>query len=181
MSILDYITAFGSIATPILILILSGIGWAVRRSFEREAELEDKLREDRIEIYNQILEPFIMFLMPDAAWSMDKRSKRKDKYTAATEIILSIEYRRLGFKMSLMGSDEVVQSYNNIMQYFYNQPNREDGEGVPEEEITQMLDLLGDFLLAIRKSMGNQGTRLGNWDMLEWWMSDARKLRPDSK
>jgi hypothetical protein len=29
---LDYVTAFGSVATPILVLLLGGVGWRIRSS-----------------------------------------------------------------------------------------------------------------------------------------------------
>ena len=40
-----------------------------------------------------------------------------------------------------------------------------------------MMSLLGTFLLEIRKSMGNETTALDNWDMLEWFLKDARRFR----
>ena len=39
------------------------------------------------------------------------------------------------------------------------------------------MDLLGKFLLEIRKSMGNEATKLGNWDMLAWLLTDIKKYR----
>ena len=72
---IDYLSAIGSVATPILVLILTAIGWKLRQSIERERALEDKLREDRINTYNLILEPFIILFMTDAAWAMDKTNK----------------------------------------------------------------------------------------------------------
>lgn len=172
---IDYITAIGSIATPFLVIILSAIGWKLRKGIERRTELEDKLRDDRIEIYNKILEPFVILLMSEAAWETDKKHKGKDKNIYAAEQMLTLEYRRLGFKMSLMGSDSVVKSYNNLMQYFYNM-QKPDGEH-SNNMLKEMLELIGNFLLEIRKSMGNEATKLEIWDMLEWWMSDARKLK----
>lgn len=49
-SLLDYLNAIGSIATPVLVLILTAIGWNVRTRLQRRQELEDKLREDRIAV-----------------------------------------------------------------------------------------------------------------------------------
>jgi hypothetical protein len=40
-----------------------------------------------------------------------------------------------------------------------------------------MMSLLGAFLLEIRRGMGNETTKLDNWDMLEWFLTDARKYR----
>jgi len=46
----DYLVAIGSIATPILVLVLTAVGWKARSSIERKIELENKLRDERIEI-----------------------------------------------------------------------------------------------------------------------------------
>ena len=172
---IDYVVAIGSVATPILVLVLTAIGWRARSSIERRIELENKLRDDRIEIYNQILEPFVILLMSDAAWESDKRNKNKNKNDFATNKMLTLEYRRLGFKLSLMAPDPVVKSYNNLMQYLYNMEETRAHE--KESFLTDMLKLLGTFLVEIRKSMGNEATKLDYWDMCEWWMSDARKLK----
>jgi len=106
------------------VLALSAIGWKVKSKFERQIELENKLRDDRVEIYNKILEPFVILLMTDAAWQTDKKNKQKDKNVVATSQMLSLDYRRLGFKMSLTGSDGVVLAYNELMQYFYDEENQ---------------------------------------------------------
>ena len=172
---LDYMSAIGSVATPILVLGLAGIGWRLRSRLERQFALEDKLREDRIGTYNQILEPFIILLTSDAAWKSDPKHKNLDKNQTAVRKMLSVDYRAQGFRLSLVGSDAVVKAYNDLMQYFF----QRDEESTPagETEIREMMSLLGQFLLEIRRSMGNEGTQLKGWDMLEWFISDARRLR----
>ena len=171
---IDYVVAIATVCTPILILAFSAIGWKYRQSIERKTRLEDKLRDDRIEIYNQILEPFIIFLMSDAAWSSDPKNKSRDKFKIATSKMLSLEYRKTSFKLSLIGSDSVVRSFSNLMQYFYEQ---EAHSPASAQNVNEMISLLGKFLLEIRKSMGNESTRIDNWGMIEWFMSDARKYR----
>lgn len=171
---LDYIAAIGAIATPILVLALTAIGWRLRRRLDRQLELEDKLREDRINIYNYILEPFIILLMTDAAWQYDKQNKGKDKGDIALGKMLSLEYRKYGFKLSLIGSDAVVFAYNDLLQHFYSQGDYPDAS---EKNLKTMMSLLGNFLLQIRRSMGNEATQLNQWQMLEWFMTDARKWR----
>ncbi|MEQ9009914.1 hypothetical protein [Algiphilus sp.] len=173
---LDYVAALGSVATPILVIALSAIGWRVKAGIERRIELEDQLRQDRIDIYNKILEPFVILLTSDAAWSQDRKNKNKNKEQFAQEKMLSLEYRECGFKMSLVGSDAVVKAYNNLMQYFY-AANDNPQATVGHDTTKEMLELLGSFLLEIRRSMGNETTQLDHWDMCEWWMSDARILR----
>lgn len=173
---LDYLTAFGSIATPILVLVLTWVGWRLRARIERQLTLEDKLREDRIGAYDAILKPFIILLMSDLAWQSDPKNKDNDKNEIAMHMLLSLEYREQGFRLSLVGSDPVVKAYNNLMQYFY---QRGAAASLPEESsITQTMGLLGQFLLEIRRSMGNEATKLTNWDMLDWFLSDAKKYRP---
>jgi hypothetical protein len=116
---LDYITGIGSIATPILVLVLSAVGWKLRQSFDRKVELENRLRDDRIEIYNQILEPFIIYLMTDLAWEHDENNKGKNKNEVANDRMMSLEYRKLAFKFSLIGSDPVVLAYNELMKLLF--------------------------------------------------------------
>ncbi len=68
--------------------------------------------------------------------------------------------------------------YNSNLQWsqhFYNQSN---GDQIPEPfQLRIMMSILGAFLLEIRKSMGNETTKIDNWGMLEWFMKDARKMR----
>jgi len=171
---LDYVTAIGSIATPIMVLALTALGWRMRHRLDRRLALEDKLRADRIDTYNQILEPFIILLMSDAAWETDKQNRGRNKNDVAGAKLLSLDYRKQAFKLSLVGSDAVVAAYNNLMQYFYAQGNAASpSSGDPRE----MMALLGTFLLEIRRSMGNEATKLTNWQMLEWFLTDARTWR----
>ena len=121
----DWITALGSlgsIATPIVVLILTAIGRRYRQSIERRLQLEEKLRDDRVAIYNKILEPFIIAFTPEAVWKSDSRNKHKDKSEAMTSSLLSMEYRQTAFKLSLIGSDAVIRAYNDLMQNAFNMP-----------------------------------------------------------
>jgi len=171
----DYVTAIGAVATPVLVLILTAIGWRIRKRLERRFELEDKLREDRIKAYNEILEPFIILLMSDAAWKADPKNKNTDKNALAQRKLLSLGYREQAFQMSLVGSDAVVRSYNELMQYFFRRGDQ--GTDANAADVKDMMALLGRFLLEIRKSMGNESTSLDNWEMLEWFLTDARQYR----
>lgn len=55
---IDIIEMLGTILTPLLIMVVGVILWKYRQSIERKIKLEEQLHDDRIEIYNQILEPF---------------------------------------------------------------------------------------------------------------------------
>ena len=59
--------------------------------------MEERLRDDRVETYNQILEPFIILLMTDAAWESDRKNRGKNKDEVAMSKMLSLEYRKTSF------------------------------------------------------------------------------------
>ena len=171
---IDYLTAIAAVATPVLVAFLAAVGWRLRTRLERQAALEDQLRSDRIEIYNSILEPFVLLLTTDAAWHADPKNKHRDKDQIAQQRLLSVDYRKQAFQLSLVGSDNVVKAYNNLMQFFY---GRGETTKFAEADVKQMMVLLGSFLLEIRRSAGGDETELNSWDMLEWMFTDARKYR----
>lgn len=79
--VLEFITACGSITTPLLALFFGKKIWRNQKSIERKIKLEENLRSDRIEIYNQILKPYILtFSNYD-----NKNTKLKRKSTTKDE------------------------------------------------------------------------------------------------
>lgn len=182
---LDYLTTLSSLITPILVLGLTGVGWHIKTKIEaaREIEnkkldrikvLEDKLRDDRIEIYNALLEPFFILFTTDAVFSQDPKYKGKNKDAHSIGKMLTVEYRKTGFKLSLLADDQVVRAYNQLMQFFY---HAEENSAEIEEKTSQWMHLLGNLLLEIRKSMGNQETKLDEWEMVEWFMTDTHDMK----
>jgi hypothetical protein len=171
---LSYLSELGQVVTPVLVLLLTAFGWRFRQKLERRIELENKLREERVDAYNQILEPFIIMLMSNAAWTHGNQNKGKDRFALATSKLLSLEYRKTAFKLSLIGSDAVVRAYNDLMQHFY---NLDENSANSAQHAQQMMILLGTFLLQIRRSMGNEETRLRDLEMLEWLLTDARQQK----
>lgn len=173
---LDYLVAVGTIATPIIVSLFGVMVWKYQQAIERRIRLEEQLRDDRIETYNLILEPFIILLMSDKAWASDPQHRKKDKFTVGTSKLLSLEYRRTSFRLSLIGSDSVVSSYNDLMQHFFQGP---DTSSFSVNDHKEVVSLLGSFLLEIRKSMGNESTKIDKWGMLEWFIKDIRNVRDD--
>jgi len=185
---LDYATGIGAIVTPLLVLLLTGVGWHIKsklegsrekhaRAEDRIRQLEDKLREDRIETYNLLLEPFFVMFTSDAVFKQDPKYRGKKKDQVGIGKMLTVEYRRVGFKLALLADDPVVRAYNALMQFFY----KGEHEGLEEQELlirtSQWIELLAQLLLEIRRSMGNANTQLSNWEMIEWFMSEADKMR----
>jgi hypothetical protein len=183
-TILDYISAIGAIATPILVLILSGIGWVVSNRIEKARQLEEKLRQDRIDTYNAVLEPYILMFAKDEG--LPKKYKGKTKEIILNEIMLSLEYKQAAFKLSLIGSDAVFRAYSNLMQFFFTTDLKpvstdESAKENAEKRTLEGMRLLGVLLLEIRKSVGNDKTTFEPFEMLEFLITDIRKFRKNGK
>ena len=183
--LLDTLSAIATVATPILLVLLGGLGWLIQNKIgnsqarqEAQAvrirELEDKLREDRIATYNALLEPFFLLFTSEAAFSQDPKFKNKNKDQLALGRMLSVEYRQIGFKLSLVAADPVVRAYNSLMQFFY---HTEADPRPVDEKTAHWIALMATLLLEIRKSMGNETSKLDRWEMIEWFMTDAPKIR----
>ena len=161
--------------SPVLVLILTAVGWGIRGNLQRRQAFEDQLRPDRIDTYNAILEPFILLLTTQDAFAADPANRGLDKNEAAVQTLLSVEYRKEGFRLALFGADAVVKTYVDLMQYTYNQPQQTETGGSADGQ--RIMELLGEFLLAIRRSVGNQSTKLDRWEMLEWFIKDIDQYR----
>ena len=186
LTFIDYLTAIGTIATPILLIVISAIGWylksRIEASWKTEAELrrraeklEEAIRDDRLQVYNEILEPFIMLFTKEEGLSATGPRRGKTKEQNALEIMQSLKYRQTAFKLSLFANDDVVKAYNNLMQFSYKMGS--DSVSTEEYEPTAILSIFGDFLLEIRKSVGNETSSLSNLDMLTWMIKDIDSLK----
>lgn len=184
-SLLETLSAVATVATPILLVFLGGLGWLIKNKISssqarqeaqavRIRELEDKLREDRIATYNALLEPFFLLFTSEAAFSQDPKFKNKKKDEIALARMLSVEYRQIGFKLSLVAGDAVVRAYNKLMQFFY---HTEADPRPLDEKTAHWIALMATLLLEIRKSMGNETSKLDRWEMIEWFMTDAPKIK----
>jgi len=184
-SLLDILSAVATVATPVLLALLAGLGWLIQNKISnsqtrqeaqavRIRELEDKLREDRIATYNALLEPFFLLFTSEAAFSQDPKYKNKKKDEIALARMLSVEYRQIGFKLSLVAADPVVRAYNRLMQFFY---HTEADPRPLDEKTAHWIALMATLLLEIRKSMGNETSKLDQWEMIEWFMTDTAKIR----
>jgi hypothetical protein len=186
---LEEIKNIATIATPLLLLVIGGVGWVAKNKIEqsqvkqnsqlkRIQELEDRLRAERIAIYDELLEPFFLLFTAQAAVANDKRFRDKNKNDVAIAKMLTYEYRMVGFKLSLLATDEVVRAYGQLMQFFYHQ-SEDPTEIAANNHI--WVGLLATLLLDIRKSMGNESSKLDKWEMIEWFMKDFAVLRGQSK
>jgi hypothetical protein len=91
--ILQWVTALGAIATPVILTLLTAVGWSIQRRVEknqkieselreRARKLEEELRSDRLEVYNAILEPFIILFVKEQGFAQesDIEANRKPRW-----------------------------------------------------------------------------------------------------
>ena len=173
----DIITAIGVLGTPVVVAVLGGIFLRYRLREERKWKVDEQLHPGRIEVYNEALDPYIVLLMPASEWAQFQRAypefKEMQQYEAALAQAKSLRYRRNSFKMMLIGSDEVVRAYNDLMLFH----SRRRDAPMTEAESVDGLALFGELVLAIRRSVGNEATQLDAWDMLYWGWSNIEEIQ----
>ncbi len=151
------------IVTP-LVAALVGFGvWYVQSRLEALRREQERLHDDRRKVYADVLEPFIRL------FAGIKNPKENQK---ALRHLLSVEYRRTAFEFSLIGADDVVRSFNDLMQYVYSFDAEADEKPNPSE----LMRLWGAFLLEIRRNVGNPKTKLTPADMLRSQIKDIDKI-----
>ena len=150
-----------TILAPSFFFVLGGIiSWFLKSRYEKLKEIEEKLRAERRNIYMQILEPYITL------FSLSENHKE----AKAIKKIMSIDYKKTAFELCLFSSDKVVNSYNNLIKFSYK------AEKQGERDDKKMIALFGNFLLEIRKSLGNKNTKLTEVDMLQNVIKDIHNI-----
>lgn len=153
-----YLSLIIGLGSPVLLGIGGLISWLLKTRKEELQAIEERALEKRIDTYNQILHPFIVFFTN----SVDQATK-----DAASKQIGSLEYRKAAFNLITFGSDQMVKSYNSMMQSFYKKEVESDPKAT--------LEKFSNFILSIRKDVNNKNTKLDNWEMLEFMISDIDK------
>ena len=98
-----------------------------------------------------------------------KNPKETEK---ALQHMLSVEYKRTAFEFSLIGVDDVVASFNDLMQYVYSF----DAEADEKPDPSELMRRWGGFLLEIRRNVGNPKTKLTPADMLRSQIKGIDKI-----
>lgn len=150
------ITALGA---PLLVFIGGMITWFLKTRREDLQAIEERALERRIETYNIILHPLIVMFANKSI------QKEKDK---AFDEIGSVAYRKAAFNLITFGSDDLVNSYNEMMQSFFK------NEAQSDPKLT--MKKFAQFLLCIRKDVYDKNTKLKEWDMLKFMITDIEKL-----
>ena len=136
-------------------------GWLVRAKYEEARREREQLQSERRDLYVKILEPFIHALASVKNPAEGKKAQEK---------ILSFEHRKAAVEFNIIGSDDVVNVFNEFMQFFY---------GLDENSTTdpkEIINTWGRLILAIRRDLGNKNTKLKEVDMLKSWITDIDKF-----
>ncbi len=182
-SALENVATVATIVTPILLALILFLQRRFEADRKREDDararaqrLEDEMRETRMDLSEKILMPFINAL--NAARQPDQRSGRRGARgrQAETPEIDFAEFRKVAFRLSLYGDDEVIKAFNEFMQLAF---SMEPGQHT--DDPVSVLKPLGGLLLAIRRSAGNEDTSLGELEILEWMISDLRTITTDGQ
>lgn len=155
----EYLPLVIGLGSPILVALGGLLSWFVKSKKEDLQAIEERALNKRITIYNEILHPFIVLFSANAS---------ETTKSSAVESIGSVSYRTAAFNLITFGSDEMVISYNDLMQSFY----KNEGEKDPKA----LMKKFARFILSIRKDVYNKNTKLKEWDMLKFMITDIEKV-----
>lgn len=145
---------------PLIIALLGSgsiITVVIQDRITKLRTVQEKLRDDRLKVYIDLLSPFVLMFTK----GIDQQEVLKN--------LLSPEYRKTSFELALLGSDDVVKAYGNLMQYSFRLENQEIDKNM-------LIKLYATLLLRIRKDLGNKYTQLNEKDMLAYLIKDIDKL-----
>ena len=148
--------------SPLLIVVGGIITWFIRSRYEERRAIEERLHGEYRRVYAEILEPYIeLFANLSRGEGVNKGIEQK---------ITSKDYRKAIFELGLLGSDDVVRSYNALMQHSFKSASSD------KQDFGDTMLLWGKLRLEIRKSLGNKKTKLDELDMLRGEITDIDKL-----
>ncbi|CAM4210586.1 DUF4760 domain-containing protein [Zobellia roscoffensis] len=154
-----------AILSPILLTFGGLITWFIKSKREDILLADENTRDFKLKTYESLLEPFYVL------FTFTLSQKEKDK---GINKMLSLEYRKAAFNLMTFGSDDVVKSYNKLMQAFFTIKSEDFKDGGNDYAVI-MLALLSDLLLNIRKDIYTKKTRLKKSEMLEFMITDIKK------
>lgn len=134
----------------------------IQYRYQKLQAVQEKLREERRKIYIDLLSPLILaFTKPP---DIDKMKQQ----------ISSFEYRKTGFELILLGSDDVIRAHAELMKFFFQQDYQKNF-GV--DKSIQAIKLFGALLIEIRKDLGNDKTTLNVKDIMTQFITDIDKIK----
>lgn len=153
MSPLIAVAWFSAVGVPALLAVGGLVAWGIRSTVEENRVAERSLTDERRELYERVLEPFMLVFT-----SADANSPATQ--AAQQEILMSAAYKRAVFELTLVASDEVVRAFGEVTNAASNPAAKHP------------LAIWARLILSIRKSVGNKGTQLSKADILRPMITD---------
>jgi hypothetical protein len=129
------------------------------------AAAEARLRNDRVQVYTSVLDPYIEVLhsLGQGAPSQEANAR-----------LGSVDHRKAAFQFKMVGSDEVVRAFNAFARYIVDA--RRTGVDPPGEILRRWAALI----FAIRRNVGERIAGLAEKDMIVDWVADIETVYPDA-
>lgn len=141
--------------------IIGAAAWAIRSNIEQKREYEKLLADRKREHYLQFLEFLAGFIETTDEGTLGRGQRARLKKTVSLD-----EFRMWSLRLTLIGSDEVVQAWNSARH----------GVSDPDDPL-DMMKHWGKLWLAMRKDCGHIDTKLSITDVLASFVNDIEKSR----
>ena len=154
---MEWLSIVGAVGAPLLIIIGGILSWILKDKSERLRLQEEKTKKEQETIYNELLKPYFIIFAD---------SGNSGRMSEAENIILSYKYKENAFKMRFFGSDNIIDTHNELMQLSYK------AEKSGKQDSVKMMKLIGKLFLAVRKDLGYPKTKLKEKDMISFIIKD---------
>ena len=135
-----------SLATPILILLLAGLGWLYKHEREKRTRAEEQLNPIKRETYEELVSIFFDIF----------KDQKKNKDLSPENYTLRL--MEAGKKMMLFASDEIFLHYRDWFE-------------MAKQGKVSLLHF-GNLIIKARKDMGLWNTKITGEDILRMLLTD---------
>lgn len=130
------------LVTPVVAAMTGLVVWYIQSKIEESRRENERLHDARRKVYAELLEPFVIML---------SSVKNPENIEEANKKVSSISYRKAVLEFNLLGTDEAVGAFNELMQFSFKIDDKNPNVASP----IQLMKLYGNLQLAIRKNTGN--------------------------
>lgn len=121
------------------------------RSFEKQKTIQEKLRENKVPIYDEFITNVIAYLL----------DKDKDK----NAIELAVFFQKMTPRMIIWADDEVLKAWADFRTVT-----------TTTTDTMIMIKKFEDLMLAMRKDLGHSNKKLNNHEVLKCFINDIEEV-----
>jgi hypothetical protein len=111
---------------PVAAALVGFAVWYFQSRINKLHAAQAKLQDERRKVYSDVLSPMIRAFAG---------AKTKPELQKALREVTSFEYKKTVFEFNLIGSDDVVRAFNDMMQYFYHADSESSDVGQLKETL----------------------------------------------